>query len=117
MAQSRVWTRGEEDYLRKNFYKMSRDQMAKMMNTSRSSITNKLFSLGLKNWNIVPDIYEKITPMELSYIAGLLDGEGSIFFAKRKRKNTTIYYEPSVKIITCSPLFKDWFKSKGFFVA
>lgn len=53
-----------------------------------------------------------LTDTEISYIAGLLDGEGSIFLTEKKRWGKK-WYEPQMSIHNCSLLFRDYFERMG----
>src|SRR4051794_12253583 len=51
-----------------------------------------------------------LTESESAYLAGIIDGEGTITIAKTRG----IYYRPNIVIANTSSLLRDWLASRGF---
>lgn len=76
------WTAEQEDYVRDN-YNGNGSNLAEVLPFTASAIRNKAKRLGQRNWshfhNVVPTPMPNIDPLDLSYIAAFVDGEGSIY--------------------------------------
>lgn len=87
------WNDEKDDFLRKNYEKSSRDELAKKMGCSSIAIKARLKVLGIKKlWSKlhIPD-ESKLSDVEKSYIAGLIDGEGCISIHKQKTVKYTSF--------------------------
>lgn len=78
----RHWTKEQEEYVRSH-YNGDGSSLAEVLPFTASAIRNKAKRLGIKNeshfHNVVKTTLPPISEIDLSYIAGMLDGEGSIY--------------------------------------
>jgi hypothetical protein len=84
-----------------------------------ASVAQALFSRGLmadrytvKRRTI--ELSQRMTPLELAYLAGIVDGEGTITIAARKAASGRIYFRPSVTISNTSERLADWLRAWGY---
>jgi len=108
----RWWTKEEIEILKANWATSSRPQLLKLLPNKRwTSIRHKAVELGLtkvayaKYWRT----YEKTEPLKLSdtdrgYLAGLIDGEGSITIKKSLGK----WYAPWIQITNTNIDVMNW---------
>jgi hypothetical protein len=108
----RWWTPKEIDILKENWATSSRPRLLKLLpNKDWSSIRHKAVQLGLakkafaKYWRT----YDKIDPIRLTdvekgYLAGLIDGEGSIRVSRALGK----WYAPFIQITNTNKSVMDW---------
>ena len=78
----------------------------------------KLEPLRLMKWAKKP-MKRLPDDLDASYIAGLIDGEGSICIKRQKqktRKGVYVYYRPLIVIMMNSPLLKDLWEEYGDFL-
>ena len=84
----REWTKEQEDFVREN-YDGNGSKLAEVLPFSSAAIRNKAKRLGVVNHSHFHNFSEtklpELRPEELGYIAGFLDGEGSIFYNDRKQ--------------------------------
>jgi hypothetical protein len=108
----RWWTPKEIDILKENWATSSRPRLLKLLpNKDWSSIRHKAVQLGLakkafaKYWRT----YDKVKPIRLTdiekgYLAGLIDGEGTIRIVRALRK----WYAPLIQITNTDKSVMDW---------
>ena len=70
------WTEEEMNILRENYITKRGNIMKELPNRTRSAINTQASKLGLRHRNILRHI--ELTDTEAAYIAGIVDGEGSI---------------------------------------
>ena len=73
------WSNVEDKFLLENFDKLSREEISKVLNRSKQSISNRASKLGLKNiknGNI--DLFEEINSEESAYWLGFIYADGYI---------------------------------------
>jgi hypothetical protein len=91
---------------------LSMTEIARQKKCDRHVLTRLFKRLGIKPRNLC-DITVKIPndPVELGYLAGIFDGEGSIVFYKgRKRRSEYSYL--AVQITNTSKELMDWLTAK-----
>lgn len=115
MGRNYKWGRGEVDYLKENYDKMTAEQISKKLNRNLYSVRNKLKALDMKKEKQEKRL--KMNKEELIYFAGLIDGEGSFFITNHSTKNKQgrvyYYYEPFLSVGNCSLQFRDYLKRYG----
>jgi hypothetical protein len=55
-----------------------------------------------------------MSEIELAYLAGIIDGEGTITISSRRAKFGKIYFRPYITISNTSERLADWLRSKGY---
>ena len=103
----KYWTKDEINYLKSNFTNKTLKEIAKDLGRTYHSLTNKFKKLGLyyiKN-QIPKRPFPSIGEEEWAYIAGILDGEGTITFRKSRKSGLV----PSVTISGTSPILATYF--------
>lgn len=108
----RWWTKEEIEILKANWADSGRPKLLKLLPNKRwTSIRHKAVELGLakkafaKYWRT----YDKIKPIKLTdidrgYLAGLIDGEGTIRITRALRK----WYAPFIQITNTDKTVMDW---------
>ena len=89
--KQKKWTKLEDDFLKENFDKISREEISKTLNRSKSSISCRASRLGLKNiknGNI--NLFENINSEESAYWLGFIYADGYIL-VNTKDKNHCNY--------------------------
>ena len=89
----RLWTKAEEGELAKWFPLVGAAEMSLRLNRGMPAIRTRAAKVGLKscrftamrqNWKVLLDNpYLSLTDVQRSYIAGIVDGEGYINWARR----------------------------------
>jgi len=77
------WTKEEVSFLKENCYDMKLKEIAKALGKSRKGVYNKRYQLGLtpRTYRKVKDLKSiQLSEENAAYLAGLIDGEGSITF-------------------------------------
>lgn len=93
--QYRPWTPGEEKKLRQLYPKTRTDELAKILRRSCHSINQRAFQLKIKANKAYhrianpENIYKQLTEAERGYIAGLIDGEGTVALYNHDTKYTS----------------------------
>ena len=115
------WSEEEEKLLRKEVLGKSIKQLLLLFpNRSEESLRKKIFKTGIRLKSIRMEKLRKsisaLTEGELGYIAGLVDGEGTITITshaqdKRTRPNQ-FFLCPSVSIVSTRTEPLEWIKSK-----
>lgn len=80
----RKWTEKEISYLKKNYTKMTANKIGKEICRKTNEITSKAHVLGIKKFIISEPMLTRLTEIQLSYLAGIIDGEGSILLCKSR---------------------------------
>jgi hypothetical protein len=98
------WKPQEIEILKKYYSKLPRDELQRLLpKRSWISILAKAEGLGLTRsllTNLKPTDFSFLTDAEKGYIAGIIDGEGTISLEKRKFSNVKIH--PVISISNCS---------------
>jgi hypothetical protein len=104
----------EDAFVRANLSTMTIADMARALGCSYRSIDSFLLRKGLyaqrktvKRHNITP--MTRMADTELAYLAGIVDGEGTITIARRQR-----FFRPAMTVANTSMLLVDWFRERGF---
>ena len=98
------WTDSEIEFLRTNYSKHDVAWLVQKLGRSESSIWYKASSLGLKAF---PERKYDLSETEKAYIAGIIDGEGSILLAKKERG-----FVPVVIVTNTSEILIDFLEKK-----
>jgi len=105
------WTDEEIEKLKKLYPKLSKAELLKHFpNRTWSAIRDRAYRIGVKRppeWAILPP------PLNLSvevsaYLAGLIDGEGSITVSAHKHKDGKIYLNPQIQITNSNIKLIKW---------
>jgi hypothetical protein len=106
VSHENLWTREEDEFLRQNYSKLSRKEiLEKLHGRTWSSIEHRASRLGLiKN---PPKTINPLTEGEKGYIAGIIDGEGSLGIAKHSTRLT-----PYLEICNTKADFISWLRDK-----
>lgn len=110
----------ERDFICANYETMTVSELARSLGRCFTTVQSYMQSLGLyelrhtvkrSNSTLVP----RLPPAEQAYIAGIVDGEGTVTIARRynRRLNKT-YYQPLLVINNTSTRLRDWLASRGF---
>jgi hypothetical protein len=98
------WKPQEIEILQKYYSKLPKDELQRLLpKRSWISILAKAEELGLTRsllTNLKPIDFSFLTDNEKGYIAGIIDGEGTISLEKRKFSNVKIH--PVISISNCS---------------
>jgi hypothetical protein len=103
-----------------NFKQKTVAEMAAELNRHFQSVqsfmqANEIYQLRntVKRQNELP--MAKLPELELAYLAGIVDGEGTITVARRfnKKLNKT-YYQPLLTVCNTSTLLRNWLHQRGF---
>lgn len=73
-VRNKTWTNEEERLLIENYSKMDWSELSNLTGHTRHAIRNRASKLGVPRDLEIPDI----TDLDAAYLAGLIDGEGSI---------------------------------------
>lgn len=91
------WTKIEDDFLKENFNKLSRDEISKILNRSKSSISSRASKLGLKNIkNRKINLFEVINSEESAYWLGFIYADGYILVNTKDRNHCN--YELGIEL-------------------
>jgi hypothetical protein len=112
------WTDVETKYLLDNFKNRRMQDIAKELDRTYPSVCMKLKKMNLY-WarKRYPTIQLNLPETEWAYIAGLIDGEGTVTFSlgtpdlSEHRTHYTIY--PNLHITNTSPIFYKYFQALG----
>jgi len=81
------WDKKEVTFIRNNYRKLSIKKMSEFLNTSRTRVYHKMLDMGLGTPSRISFIKVKMTETEKAYIAGFIDGEGTITYHPHWRKD------------------------------
>lgn len=108
------WTEQEIDFLKQNYVSQSVASIARMMEKSEVEVKavvvrlKKQGLLGRKKWRNKTEkclqVLASATREEIVYLAGLIDGEGTISIARSQKG----YHRPIVNITTTDLLLIEW---------
>lgn len=105
-----------ERYLKANWKSMKTQDIADHLGMKYRQIEAKAYTLGLSrsakptlNTHPMP----KLTDAEWAYLAGLVDGEGTITI-NFKKVNGKRYPQPKLSVSNTCPKMRDWLVSRGF---
>src|SRR5215467_1429377 len=104
-----------QEFIRQHYKDMSMRDLALTTgvayhNIARFMEVNKLLAdrYTTKRRNI--SLALALTPLELAYLAGIIDGEGTISVAQ----NSIVYLRPHIVISNTSTLLAEWLRIRGF---
>lgn len=80
----RLWTLGEDQFLENNYGEITTEEIARELGRTRQAVYNRLHKLHLWRYtgnfgSIAPEFH--LTESETAYLAGIIDGEGSLSVA------------------------------------
>lgn len=110
------WTKFENKVMLSNLEKPI-DMLEKLIpSKSRKQILSKIRYLGY-NYRLMESRRNagrtlSLTETEKAYIAGIIDGEGTIGFHADKRRNNGLLYQPRVSIANCDRSLLEWVENK-----
>jgi len=105
----RRWTTGEIELLKQVYTIKGKSVTKYFPGRSLKAIRHKAERLGLLR---APEIRKlSLSPTEASYIAGFIDGEGSIGFMRQKR-GRRINYRPKIAVVNTNREVIDFLISK-----
>jgi hypothetical protein len=117
MNPERIWSERELELVNNHFSSMNHKELLEMLpNRTLAGLRSKAYTIGLKKpptpKNDVPNI---LSETQKAYLAGLIDGEGTITLELRKsRCNKKLVIEPLLQIAnTDSPLLREVKKMLG----
>lgn len=112
------WSKIETEYLKENYGRMPRDKIARKLHRTLSSIINKIHyeKLRLRQLKKIGKSFPSLTETEKAYIAGFLDGEGSIVFCVYHKKGIPHRATPMIEIANNDREIMNWLaiKINGF---
>ena len=92
------WTEKEDIFLKENFNKLSREEISKILNRSKSSISSRAFRLGIKNIkNGRINLFEKINSEESAYWLGFIYADGYILINTENKNHCN--YELGIELM------------------
>lgn len=111
----RRFTQEETDWLKENYTRLGLQLCAEHLNHPQHSVYTKIKDLNASHpqrtrLNFEPD--PLLTPNELAYLAGIVDGEGSIHLGFGWSKTGSLCIGPSITISNTSPELRDWLNQK-----
>lgn len=106
---------GALEYVLANYKLESIADLSRSTGVSYTNVAQALLRRGLMadrytRRGLQIQIAERLSENERAYLAGIIDGEGTITIAAKK--NT--YYRPAVTISNTSTLLRDWLSRRGF---
>jgi len=101
------WPQEHDKYLVENYGTSTISDIARNLKRSWGSVQARIKRLKL---NLQP-VKIELTETELAYIAGIIDGEGCIYFPKPKRTSLRI----SLQISNTDKNLMDWLHTKLYF--
>jgi len=111
------WSKEEIEILKKFYGKIRVEDILHLLpNRSRTAIRLKAKRLGLKSdLNILKPWFclrkPNLSPEEWAYLAGIIDGEGSLSFFQA-RKGSRRFHHPMIKISNTNRDLIDWLKQR-----
>ena len=120
--RGKAWVEEEDSYLIKNWEKNNRSFIAKKLGRSEDAIKVRASKLGLKADDLyhLPahfsstqlNEYEGLSVADRAYIAGIIDGEGNVYFAKNKNRKDC--FDARISIYNCDKNLMTWLEDKIF---
>jgi len=109
----RAWTPEEERFLRDNYLKLTYQNLAKTLNRTLRSIEKKIYQLKLYSEKIQAcKIPPTLSETDRAYIAGLIDGEGSIGFSIHYRNEIPFRIRTLLRIDLTNKVPLKWIAKK-----
>jgi hypothetical protein len=118
---ARRFTESEVQFIRANFQDLTVGELAEHLGRHFQSVQSAMKRLGMlelratvKRRNL--HALHKLTPLELAYLAGIVDGEGTVTVARRSVRpaNPKTYYQPLLTIHNTSTNLRNWLVTRGF---
>lgn len=117
---ARAFLQSEMDYLANAHKTHTIAEMARSLGRGFSSVQGKLQSMGLyaqrasiKRQSLTA--WSKLSRDETSYLAGIVDGEGTVSVARRyNTKKDKTYYQPLLTINNTNLDLSAWLEARGF---
>lgn len=102
-----------------NYQTMPVSEIAAAINMPYTRIHEFLRRRGLyanrfttRRWNIHQTI--GMTATEFAYLAGIIDGEGTISVRRNQRSTGRVYFQPHITVANTSFRLLQWLRDKGF---
>jgi len=119
MQKQRLWLPSEKLYVQKHYQNTTIREMAEQLNRSYHSVEGYLLRKSLMGKRCAVKrtarLKEMISEVELAYLAGIMDGEGTITITKHySRKQHKHYLRVSLQIANCSYPLKQKLAQWGF---
>lgn len=114
----KIWTAQEDTLLRSFYLTLNASEIATLLNRSRSSVIHRANRLKIYGNPIVKHLrrnpYLHLRKTELAYIAGIIDGEGSICWGyyNAKSNNNKPVLRLSIDVTNTDLNMLQWFLSK-----
>jgi hypothetical protein len=102
------WGEGEEQFIRDNIGGMNTEELAEELGRTYSSVHNKIakmdvcfpvMSMGMPLQDAIEEWEVELTDAEAGYIAGLIDGEGTVTIGRWSQGDGNYRYAPNVIIL------------------
>lgn len=107
------WSQQEINFLKSHYLKFNTQNIAKALNRSYSSVKAKIEKLKLYSQAIRANkLTTKLSETERAYIAGFIDGEGTIGISLVYRNGLPIHGTPVVSISNTNKRVLEWIASK-----
>lgn len=110
----KTWTEEQSKKLLNSYERVSIKELALLTGHSRGAVAGKMRELGLKKkiGNIVRFKEVNLTERDMAYIAGLVDGEGTVTIRKATGRKGAVEYHPYIRISNTSKELMDWLEQK-----
>lgn len=105
-----------ETYLRNHWGTKPTQDIADFLGLKYRQVESKAYTLGLSRSakpTLVTHPMPTLTDPEWAYLAGLIDGEGTITIVNKKVKGKN-YPQPKVNVTNTCPKMRDWLAVRGF---
>jgi len=106
------WSQEELDFLKANYSKLTNSQIAKQLGRTFAAVKRKTIELGLYRKTLAEQKATALKVAEAAYIAGFIDGEGSVRFNIAWRDGTPIRAVPAIEISNKDKAVLDWIAEK-----
>lgn len=107
---SQKWSLEELEFLRDNYKKLGPTEIAKRLNRMYYHVIGRYWDLKARNFRIRKEFYLRkpfkfpnLTPFELGYVAGFIDGEGSLGLPISRKNGKPRYCNVIVSVGNIDP--------------
>ena len=122
-VRTREWSHEENEFLIKNYAVLTQKEIGKKLGRTRKAVSTHAYNmLGLDKIKIrleyetkrLKKLIGKLTPEEIGYFAGLIDGEGSICVTVQSKKDG-LMSTPKISVANTNPLINEWVSNTKIF--
>ena len=110
------WTPAMEQFLKDNWKTKTTQEIADQLGITYRQVESKAYTRGLTR-TAKPTMATHPLPVmsdpEWAYLAGLIDGEGTITIVQKMTKGKQ-YPQPKLHVTNTCPLMRDWLVARGF---